>query len=514
MLVSPNLIHDADPDEHYDLFSDINNSCQYYSLPDYLNLNNKKSISIINHNIRSFNRNFDSLLTCFSPDDLPSIFCLTETRFSDDKIENFPGYESFHTVRNSDTPAGGISLFISNSICSNKIETLSFSNNTIEICTVEINFGDVNITIIGVYRPHSDTVLNFNSCFSEILNNNILRSKFCVIMGDFNICLLKDCESNLNFMNILYEKHFTPLISKATRFLPVQGETPSLLDHIWINKLKPNVAGILDIDVTDHLPTFVRIYFDNVNLNDKIKIQFRITNDANKIKFKQLLSQFDWDSIKSNNADLFTDNLIETLNNLYCSAFPKKTKFVLNKNYMTPWITSSLRKLIEAKSNYFKLYKLSQVTLAENNNFRNRVNNAVRRQKINYHAELFLRYKNDLGKTWKIINQVISRNYKTNHIKKIICNNITYTNDEEIASIFNDFFCSIGEKYDSTIPSSSMNPCHFIDTNHSSSFFLDPVSPFELKYHIKDLKNSKQNVDHISIPILKDNADFFFNDFR
>ena len=114
MLVSPNLIHDADPDEHYDLFSDINNSCQYYSLPDYLNLNNKKSISIINHNIRSFNRNFDSLLTCFSPDDLPSIFRLTETRFSDDKIENFPGYESFHTVRNSDTPAGGISLFISN----------------------------------------------------------------------------------------------------------------------------------------------------------------------------------------------------------------------------------------------------------------------------------------------------------------------------------------------------------------------------------------------------------------
>ena len=85
-------------------------------------------------------------------------------------------------------------------------------------------------------------------------------------MGDFNICLLKESEPNLNFMNILYTNHFTPLISKATRFSPVQGEAPSLLDHIWINKLRPNVAGLLDIDVTDHVPTFVRIYFDNINL--------------------------------------------------------------------------------------------------------------------------------------------------------------------------------------------------------------------------------------------------------
>ena len=122
MLISPDIIHDADPDAHYDFFSNPNNnSCQYYSLPDYFNLSNNGSLSIINHNIRSFNRNFDSLLTCFAPDNLPSILCLTETRFSHDKIENIPGYESFHTVRNSETPAGGISLYVSNEICSKKI---------------------------------------------------------------------------------------------------------------------------------------------------------------------------------------------------------------------------------------------------------------------------------------------------------------------------------------------------------------------------------------------------------
>ena len=444
------MIQDADPDIHYDFFSDFSSStCQYYSLPDYFNLDAKKSLSVINHNIRSFNRNFDSLLTCFSPDNLPSIFCLTETRFSADRIGNIPGYDSFNTVRNSETPAGGISLFVSNQIDVRKIESLSYSSTTIEICTIEIKIGDGTISIIGIYRPHSDSVLNFNTCFSEILNNNILRNKFCVIMGDFNICLFRECEANLNFMNILYTNHFTPLITKATRFSPIQGEVPSLLDHIWINKLKPNAAGILNIDISDHLPTFVKIYFNSAVSNERVKIQFREINDGNKIKFKHLLSQFNWDSIKSQDADLFTDNLIETLNNLYCSAFPLKTKLISNKNYNTPWITNSLKKLIEAKSNYFQLYRLSLVTLAENNNFRNKVNNIIRKHKIKFHVELFLKYKNDLKKTWKIINRIISRNFQAKNIKRIIYNNTTYTFDADIASIFNDYFCSIGENFGS-----------------------------------------------------------------
>ena len=78
--MSPDIIQDADPDIHYDFFSNSPTS-QYYSLADYVNLSTKDSLSIISHNIRSYNRNFDSLLTYFFPENMPSIFCLSETRF-------------------------------------------------------------------------------------------------------------------------------------------------------------------------------------------------------------------------------------------------------------------------------------------------------------------------------------------------------------------------------------------------------------------------------------------------
>ena len=187
-------------------------------------------------------------------------------------MENIEVYNCFHTVRNTNTPAGGISLFIRKNLSSIKIDELSFSNDTIEICTVQTEINNQNLIILGVYRPHSDTIDNFNSLFSDILSNAILRNKFCIVMGDLNICLLKQNNPILNFSNILYSHHFAPLITKPTRFSPIEGECPSLLDHIWINKFHPNSAGILNVDNTDHLPTFLNLKFPSYQMQEKVKL--------------------------------------------------------------------------------------------------------------------------------------------------------------------------------------------------------------------------------------------------
>ena len=70
--------------------------------------------------------------------------------------------------------------------------------------------------------------------------------------------------------------------------------------------------------------------------NGKIKIQFREINDVNKVEFQTLLSQTDWNQIKSDNTDLFAENLTNKLNDLFCSAFPLKIKFISNRNYCNP----------------------------------------------------------------------------------------------------------------------------------------------------------------------------------
>ena len=91
-----------------------NNSfgCEYHSLDEYHSLRSEKSISIIGQNIVSFNRRIDSLLSCFQDNYLPSIFCISETRFTESKKENISGYTPFHIIRDRNRSSGGISFFI------------------------------------------------------------------------------------------------------------------------------------------------------------------------------------------------------------------------------------------------------------------------------------------------------------------------------------------------------------------------------------------------------------------
>ena len=109
----------------------------------------------------SFNTRFDSLSTCFSPINPPTVLCVTETRFSSHRTDDISGYQSFHTIRNSATPAGGVSIYVTNNISAQKILNLSFCNDTIEICTVEIKILNHIIILLGIYRPHSNTIENF-----------------------------------------------------------------------------------------------------------------------------------------------------------------------------------------------------------------------------------------------------------------------------------------------------------------------------------------------------------------
>ena len=130
-------------------------------------------------------------------------------------------------MRNADTPSGVISIYVKENLKSTKIEKLSYCNSTIEVCTVEFDFGKQHMFVLGIYRPHSDTIDNFNKLFSDILDSKLLKNKICIIAGDLNICLMKPVDPNLNFSNLIFSHRFVPLITKSTRFPQIEGEIPS-----------------------------------------------------------------------------------------------------------------------------------------------------------------------------------------------------------------------------------------------------------------------------------------------
>lgn len=52
---------------------------------------------------------------------------------------------------------------------------------------------------------------------------------------------------------MLFANNILPVITKPTR---VTDHTATLIDHIYTNSVQNLAAGILTIEVTDHLPIF------------------------------------------------------------------------------------------------------------------------------------------------------------------------------------------------------------------------------------------------------------------
>ena len=290
MFVAPeNLIEQIDPDLNYlnEIFESINSSKQscYISVEESNSLiSDKTFFSILTYNIRSFNANSDSFFSMFNDNkNFPDILCLTETWFQDGVTEDISEYISYHTIRDSGR-SGGVSIFIKSNFNSKLISQFSFSNIDIEVCTIEVILNNKPVILIGIYRPHSGTIFNFNNVLNSILDNNTIRGKLCILLGDFNINILNDDVPVNSFIHNLQSGHFYPLVTKPTRFSNQDGISPSLLDHVWFNSLDHNyVCSIILNDFTDHLPVLFQVNLNHTSTSEeKIKITFRCDNQSNR----------------------------------------------------------------------------------------------------------------------------------------------------------------------------------------------------------------------------------------
>ena len=240
-MLDDHLNNLLDPDiNHFDNFSDLSNvsMCNYISMSDFnrkiQNYNN--GITIINFNIRSFSANFDGFISCFKNfDSIPDIMVLTETWFKENSLKEVNYFKDYHTVRSSHR-SGGVSIYVKDNLNSKKMENLSFCTPFIEICTVEITTNLGIFYCVAVYRPHSDQFDDFINSINAVLEDNLIRNKHVVFLGDLNIDLLNSCDRTSSFVNCMRSFYMIPLISRPTRFSQFDSNTSTLLDQIWTNK--------------------------------------------------------------------------------------------------------------------------------------------------------------------------------------------------------------------------------------------------------------------------------------
>ena len=102
--------------------------------------------------------------------------------------------------------------------------------------------------------------------------------------------------------------------------------------------------------------------------------------------------------------------------------------------------------------------------------------NNIRIAKRNYYFNMFSIHKNDIKQTWNTISEILNRHIeKIEKLrKKIIYNDKTLTNEQDIADKFNSFFASGGAQLSSSFEQSDNIPSFetYLDSSDPNFYFI------------------------------------------
>ena len=458
-------------------------------------------------NIRSFRANF-TMFDAFlgSLGHMPDVLALTETWNDMESVtlNNIPGYSCFHSIR-MNRPGGGVSVYVSDLLSSFKLEPLCINNETVESCAVEVS-GDNStdsFVIFCIYRPHTDSPVNFTDRIVELMQSDLLRGKKIILLGDFNIDLLNVSGGSNYFSMALCSLSFMPSITKPTRFASSNDTSASLLDHIWINFHDFHDSGVFICDITDHCPVyfrFRRLVSSSVERKE-VEISFRLHNNANIRRFRDVLTDFRWEFCTDVNTAV--SYFLSTVNRIYCQHFPLVTKAVSAKRLKKPWISRDVIQKVKLKSTYFKMYRSGDIDYSSYRKLRNDATKYIRCARSAYMKRRFEACRTDMAKSWRLVNDLLGGVKDRRVIGSVMRGTSELTEVSDIAEHFCSYFSSVANELDCSIPSSHDSPSEFIVRGQLESFFVRPVSAQECSRMIKNLKKTKCDVNSLPVTIMK-----------
>ena len=497
----------------YYLENDSNLNCKYYSSERFNNefITTKNSdLSIIHCNIRSLNANGEEFISFLHTLKLNfDVICFSETWCKDEDLLNsfFPNYKGFHSYRPENKRGGGVSIYVRKRFHTKLLNQINENNEIIECLFLQLSVNR-KLTQIGcVYRPPHGNHSSFNSSFECKLHSlNGMTGKL-VIVGDFNYDLMKvstDARCS-DFFDCISTCSLMPAITKPTHFT---SSVFSLIDNIFVSGSDGYSSGVLTFDVSDHLPIFI-IYKNIFQRDNSIpeRISYRIDKAENLENCFIEFSKLDLSYLYELDTNCALRELSRTIFEVYDRTCPIKTKHLSFKDHEKPWIDHRIKIFMKKRQNMFNLYKLNRISTYSYNRYRNFVTSEIRKAKKTFFENKFKNFKRDIKQTWSIINSIL-KPHKTKTepiIKPFFHNNVFLDEDSEIATIFNDHFSTVGSRISESISVQSENdPLSFMSSvNISNSFFLRPVSVFDVSLIINSLKNKSCPMNTFPAKVIK-----------
>ena len=157
---------------------------------------------------------------------------------------------------------------------------------------------------------------------------------------------------------------------------------------------------------------------------------------------------------KANHENAY-NTFIKLYKDAYSTAFPK-TKIFVNKQYIKrePWMTFCLLKSSLTKSKLLgKKLKNPTANDIANYKYLNKYNKIKRQMKTTYYRNLLEINKNNMKKTWQILNKALGKlNDKSSYPMNFVLNNKKVDNKTDIANGFISSFSCIGNATEKNIP--------------------------------------------------------------
>ena len=492
---------------------------EYITTNNFNKINKKideHNLTFIHLNIRSLNHNFEYLTDFLNLlTKKPEIICLSETWLNNinNNNLNIPNYKQVINNRHCQDKrrGGGVCIYVTNNLTYNIVNELTFNIiDYLEIVTIEIiqESDNKNITVSCIYNSPFNKIEEFNTIFYDKFHKFI--NKKLIIMGDFNIDTTNNINSKIN--QLMHQLGLTPLIHSNTR--PIYNTNTNLIiDQIYTN-IDTNFigkSGIIQEQITDHLPIYANFNLNNRLLKNKTLITTRKIKNNNIVTFIKNLLQIKWDTVYNNNNAEDAYNIFYTQYiNIINKHFPIITSKVSSQIFSKNWITNNIKRKINKKQKLFNLYlqSKSELDLYVYKSYRNNLQNTIKQAKQKYINKQI--NDNITSKEhWKTVNNIINTNVNKHNITYIKDKNNKNTFDSsKIANIFNEQFINNAQIINDQFKNQNIiNPVEIPNINNS--IFIEPTNKQEITSIIKNSKlKTSLDINLINMKIVKISIDY------
>ena len=496
------MTHNNNSDELNKYLNLVNQNSSTHQWVDFREKISEIDSYIFNLNVRSINKNHQSLVEHLSASKLtPIVISLQEIwKVHDHKLISIEGYEFIRNNEVTSFRAGGLGYYIRKDIKYRILQ--NYSKRVVrsyEILTIAITVNEVQYTVLNIYRNPAQTAAqcnDFYSCLNDFLVQiDSSNDSEIIVMGDFNIDFCT--KEGEKLINVLKETQLFPNVRDITR----DSSNPKIIDNIFSSNFSNHMC-VPRWTISDHFPIIMSLKQRIIESDQFIE---KRDFDVERVEaFLQALKDTDWSPVyRSTNVEEMFEVFFLLYDNMFEVAFPLEKHKVKKIMIRSPWLTPGLLTSMKKEQKLYKAYIKSKSNVAKeiHSKFKKKLTKLKRIASQNYWKGKIWEASSNPKSIWSTIKKLKGESLDSVSKIELKIRDELVTDQTRIAEEFNNFFANIGVNLAKNFTYSENYKKYLTQAN--SSFRFQSIDKDELLAIIKQLKpKSSFGLDNIPTKIM------------